>query len=128
MSAEAALAIAELDQALADVGQDIELHRLVGTQLIPIKVRCRAIVRRYRADELVGGITQNDDRVILSPTEIIRAGWPGPNSSATPTERDRRVPRKGDKAVIAGVPRNIEVAMPVYVDNELVRIELQVLG
>lgn len=121
-------ALANLNAALASDGENVEIRRLVGTQLIPINVDCRAFVRGYRADELTSGIIQTDRKVILSPSEIIATGWPGPNSSATPTDRDRRVPIKGDKAVIAGRVCNIEASTGIYIDNQLVRIELQARG
>lgn len=120
--------LAALDEALADVGQTITLRRYTGTQKIPFNVECRAVVRGYQPEELVGGITQQDAMVILSPTEIEAKGWPGPNSSATPTNEDRRVPKKGDAAVINGKVRNVEAAAGIYVDNTLVRIEMRVLG
>jgi hypothetical protein len=91
-------------------------------------------VRNYDAKELIGPITQDQSEVILSPTEIIRKGWPGPeiltagSTPKAPTAQDRRVPIKGDKVVIAGKPRAIEVSTPKYVDGELVRITLRVLG
>lgn len=137
MSKRSDFEVRELDKALADAGEIIELQRLTGTQLIPVKVRCRASVRNYGADELIGGITQDMSEVILSPTEIIRAGWPGPdiekrNASGVVTtafsEQDQRVPRKNDKCVIQGKPRNIEAAKPKYVDDGLVRIVLTVAG
>lgn len=120
--------VSELDKALAADGQDIEIHRLIGTQQIPIKVKCRAFVRNLDAKELIGGIKQDSSEVIISPTEIIRSGWPGPNSSATPTNTDRRVPKVGDWCVITGKLRKIEVPLPTYVDGELVRIKMRVLG
>ena len=125
---EAEQAIADLDVALANDGERIELWRETGTQKIPFKVRCRAFVRGYSAQELIGGITQQDSKVILSPTEITRSGWPGPNSSATSTNQDRRMPRKGDAVVIAGRKRAVEAAGGSYVAGDLVRIELRVLG
>ena len=125
---DAEQAIADLDAALAADGEWIELWRETGTQKIPFKVRCRAFVRGYAAQELVGGIAQNDLKIVMSPTEIIRAGWPGPNSSATPTDQDRRVPRKGDAVVIAGRKRAVETAGGIYVAAELVKIEMRVLG
>lgn len=123
--------VADLDAALAEDGEDIEIWRLIGTQQIPIKVKCRAFVRGYSAEELVGGISQTDSRVVISPTEIIASGWPGPQV-ASPVQpnanQDHRVPRKGDKAVIAGRTRNIEIAHPIYIDGQLVRINMRVLG
>ncbi len=54
-------AVRQLDIALADddVGQDIRLQRLTGTQNIPFEVKCRAVVRGYAPEELVNGITQH---------------------------------------------------------------------
>lgn len=120
--------IAMLDRQLAAHGQDVTLRRLTGTQLIPFDVVCRAFVRGYGPDELTGTIAQGDSLVILSPTEIEANDWPGPNSSATPDTSDRRVPRKGDKVVIAGRVRNVEAPAPIYLGGELVRINLQVRG
>ena len=125
---EAEQAIADLDAALASDGEWVELQRQTGTPQIPFKVTCRAFVRGYTAQELVGGISQTDSKLILSPTEITRAGWPGPNSSATSTNQDRRVPRKGDAVVIAGRKRAVEAAGGIYLGGELVRIEMRVLG
>jgi hypothetical protein len=132
MSAASDREIADLNASLALDGEWIELRRLYGTQMIPVKVTCRAFVRNVGAEELQAGITQEQSNVILGPSEIIATGWPGPwtPSAAEPVrpDIDRRVPRKGDKCVIQGKPRNIEISKPIYVDNELVRIELRVLG
>lgn len=139
MSAASDFEVAQLDLALAADGQDIELWRLqgAGTNPAKVKVGCRAFVRRRANKELVGAIVQNDDWVIISPTEIDRAGWPGPWTPSMPgvpaeatqnPNRDYRLPRKGDKAVINGIDRAIEVVKPIYLDNALIRIELQVLG
>lgn len=134
MSAASDREIADLNSALLQDGEDIEIRRVItaGTTQMNIRVDCRAFVRNYGAEELVGGITQEQVRVTISPSEIIAANWPGPwtpsaNEPAQP-DTDRRVPRKNDKCVIKGKVRNIEVAMPIYVDNELVRINLRVLG
>jgi len=125
---DAEQAIADLDAALAAAGEWIDLWRETGPQRIPFKVRCRAFVRGYAAQELVGGIAQTDSKIVMSPTEIIRAGWPGPHSSATSTEQDRRVPRKGDAVIISGRKRAVETAGGIYLASELVRIEMRVLG
>ena len=125
---DAEQAIADLDDELAKTGQWIEFQRLTGTALIPFTARVRASVRPITAKEIIGNLKQDASKVIISPSEISRSGWPGPNSSATPTAQDRQVPRAGDKAVIAGKTRNIEVAKPIYYDDALVRIEMDVLG
>lgn len=134
MSAASDREITDLNAHLLADGEDIEIRRVItsGTTQMNVRVDCRAFVRNYGADELVGGITQEQSRVVISPSEIIAAGWPGPwtPSASEPVQpaTDRRVPRKNDKCVIKGRVRNIEVAMPIYVDNELVRIDLRVLG
>ncbi len=132
MSDAADREIDDLDMTLAEDGEWIEIRRLYGTQLVPITVTCRAFVRGINAEELVAGISQDSSNIIMSPSEIIAAGWPGPWTPSAPEPvnpgTDRRVPRKGDKAIIKGRTRNIEVSKPIYVDDELVRIELRVLG
>jgi hypothetical protein len=124
-------ATAMLRRQILAHGQDIRLRRVMqgpgGAQII-YSVECRAFVRGYHPDELVGGIIQGDSKVTLSAAEIAAQGWPGPNSSSTPTNQDRRVPRKGDDVVIEGRARNIENAIPFYLNGELVRIELNARG
>lgn len=120
-------AIADLDAALAADGEDIRLVRLTlaaGGVQIPFEVTCRAFVRGYRPEELVGSIDQQDSFVILSPGEIARKQW----TSGRPSTEDRRIPMKGNRAFIAGRPCNVEAATGVYLAGLLVRIELQVKG
>lgn len=124
--------IFDLDYTLGLDGEWIEIRRLFGTQQIPVSVTCRAFVRSIGASELEAGIDQNQSNIVISPSEIIAAGWPGPWTQK-PSElvnpgTDRRVPVKGDKAVIKNRVRNIEVSKPIYVDDELVRIDMRVLG
>jgi hypothetical protein len=130
MTPEAAIAM--LRRQIEAHGQDISLRRVTrtpsGEPNVIYSVDIRAFVRGYRPDELVGGILQGDSKVMLSASEIEASGWPGPNLSTTPTNQDRRVPRKGDDVILEGRVRNIEVATPFYLDNELVRIELEVRG
>jgi hypothetical protein len=133
MSYAADREIHDLNMTLSEDGEWIEIRRLYGTQLIPVSVTCRAFVRAINAEELAAGISQDNSNVVISPSEIIAAGWPGPWTPTLPAEpvnpgTDRRVPKKGDKAVIKNRVRNIEFARPVYVDDELVRINLRVLG
>jgi hypothetical protein len=124
-------AIAMLRRQILAHGQNVRLERVTqgpsGTQII-YKLNVRAFVRGYHPDELVGGIIQGDAKVTLSAAEIEAQGWPGPNSSTTPTKQDRRVPIKGDDVWIAGRKRNIENAVPFYLNGELVRIELNTRG
>lgn len=91
------------------------LRRIVGTHPQTwFDVTCQASVRGYPLEQLIGGITQTDSFVILSPTQI--AQWVG------------GVPRVNDKAIIQGRVRNVQFVNPIYVGGELVRIEMRVLG
>ncbi len=88
-----------------------------------------AFVRGYKPEQLVGSITQTDMFVILSPTEIERAKWPG-GSGLMPVYGvgDPRLPRKGDWVTVRGAQRNVEAVGPIYLRGELVRIEMNVKG
>lgn len=119
-------AIASLDRALANKGEDVILRRGLGTQQVPVDATVRAFVRGLRPEEIVGSLTQTASKVILSPTDIERAQWPG--AQAGTVVGDPRVPRKGDKVVIQGRARAVEFADPVYVNGALVRVNLFVLG
>lgn len=129
MSTHSEREIRELDKSLQEDGEDIVLRRVVGTtNRVFNDVTCRAFVRGYAPNELIAGITQQDSKVILSPTQINRAQWPGGQPPNTPG--DPRIPSKnrGDKAIIAGKERTIESATGIPIDGELVRIEMRVLG
>lgn len=119
--------IEQLDLSLEVDGEDFVLRRVVSTSSPPnIDVTCRGFIRGYMAEELTTTIIQGDSKIIMSPTQITDSDWPYPSS---PTgDLDTRVPRRGDKAIIQGKPRNIETASPIYLANALVRIELQVRG
>lgn len=119
-------AIADLNQALVEDGQPIRLQRLVnvGGSQMPTEVTCQAFVRGYQPQELVGGITQQDVKVIFSPTEIIAASW----QSGRPANEDTRVPMKGNRVFINGRARNVEAAAGLYMAGDLVRIEMQCRG
>jgi hypothetical protein len=128
MPTVAQIEIVELDRSLAVDGEDFVLRRVIGAgHQANVDVLCRGFVRGYAPEELTETIIQGDAKVILSPSQIIRAQWPGGESVAG-AGLDRRVPRRGDKAIIQGKARNIEAAMPIYIADELVRIELQTRG
>lgn len=110
--------IAMLDRQIAEHGQTVAIERLVGTGPMATRqgggVQIAAHVRTLREDELISGMTQDDLMVIVSPTGL--AGW------------QFGVPVKGDKVVIDGRPRNIELAQPIKIAGTLVRLNLKVKG
>lgn len=124
--------IADLDTHLAADGENIVLRRVRGSTLATqqnVDVTCRAFVRGFAPNELVGAITQQDSRVVLSSTEIDAAGWPANEPDST-SPIDERIPRKnrGDKCIIQGRLCSVEAAKGIWIDGVLVRIDMTVRG
>jgi hypothetical protein len=109
-----------LNRALARVGEDVVLRRVVSGS--NVDVTCRARVRSPTTQEVAAGYQQADSLVILSPTQIAQAGWPGDGSMI------RGGGASGDKIKIQGRFRNIERSNPIFVAGALVRYELRVIG
>lgn len=127
--------IALLDQALAATGEDVILRRIVGTKnAINIDAKIRAHVRtivplRNQPSELSSGIAQDHLRVITSPTEIENAQWPGGGiNAAAPFSIDRSLPKRSDRLIIKGRVYHVDIANPIAVAGDVVRIELLVKG
>lgn len=109
----------ELNSGLAMAGESVSLRRLAtppATGFI-YQVDCLAVIRGYSPSELAAGsgITQEDQKMILSPTALTAAGWPG-------------VPRRGDRVVTNRGVMTVQAAAGLYVQDALVRIELTVRG
>jgi len=72
--------------------------------------------------------------VVLSPTQINNAQWPGGTVPALPPfNLDQRVPRAGltDKILLktrGEPPRGVTFSDPSFVAGELVRIDLRISG
>src|SRR5688572_22411935 len=119
----AAQEIADLDRHLELDGQNIVLRRVKGTTLAVqqnVDVTCRAFGRGFSPNELVGSITQQDRKVILSPTQIDEADWPEDEADSTSLV-DPRIPRKnrGDKCIIGGKLHSVESAEGILIDDTL---------
>lgn len=108
-------AIAELDRALAETGEDVILRRYTASTGSPrpkIDLPMKAFVRPLQAEELVGNMDSSFSKVITSPT-----GKTG------------MLPMlKGDKIVIDGRERNVELPKPIKFAGQLVRITLMIGG
>ena len=122
-----AQAIADLDFALSEAGEPCVLRRpgFIGMTPAPVDVTVMARVRTYKPSQIAGATLQGDSTAVLSPTEIIAAGWPGTDPG---DGTDARVPREGDRLIVAGRARAIVSADPVYIAGVLVPINLQVRG
>jgi hypothetical protein len=125
--------IAALDNALAQAGEDIILRRVVGTapNQVNIDVKCRARVNAATVQQIVAGIPATDLNVIISPSEINAAQWPGGTVPALPPfNLDQRIPRiTTDKALMRGQqPRAVAFVDPKFINGDLVRIDFRVTG
>lgn len=126
--------IAALDQALKLAGEDIILRRTVGKgdNQVNVDVTCRARVVAVSVEQLAAGIPATDLNLILSPSEINAAQWPGGQLPAVPPLNiDQRIPRAGvtDKIVMRGLaPKAITFVDPQIIGGELVRINMRIAG
>jgi hypothetical protein len=112
---------ARLDRSLLRRGQECTLQRLVGTSLTPISVTIRAHIRGYTPQEIVAGsgLAIGNSHVIMSSTEVEAAQWPSALES--------RIPRRGDRLVVAGVNRTVLFAWAaLHISGELIRIEMAI--
>lgn len=125
--------IAALDDALAQVGEDATLRRVVGqgnnTQNSDVAIRAK--FGPVPPEKLVDGITQADFEVILSPTQILAHGWPGGNTAPPINPNASWLPQVNDKVLRQATGRWHNVKVPPRVlapTGEVVRIELIVAG
>ncbi|WP_257164683.1 hypothetical protein [Bradyrhizobium sp. SRS-191] len=124
--------IAALDRALRVAGEDINLRRRFGEAPNETfaTVTCRARVDRQVIGQSPAGILLTKYSLILSPTQINEAGWPGAVLADQP-DADPRIPRENDTddVIIRGErPRVITVCDAKVIGGELVRINLECVG
>lgn len=122
--------IADLDDELREYGDDVILRRRIAGA--PHDVGCKAKITSYRLrdTEFVPNtaITQEDLIVIMSPSEIAAAGWPGSVPFEVSDMPIDSLIRKGDKLVVRGIERNVEVVDPQRPGGTVVRFDMRVLG
>jgi len=99
-------AISRLDAAIARRGQTISLRRGGGALHT-----CKAVVRGYEPDQVVGLITLADRKVIVSPTGLGAFG----------------LPQDGDDFAANGRLGKVQSDVnPIYLNDVLVRVEMRV--
>lgn len=104
-----AQAIAALDRQLARHGKTVMHHVMANGAPVMPGTPCRAFMRQMKPDELIGGLTQKDRKVTISPTSIAAIS-------------------EGDRIVTAGKAYRVEVAEPLRVDGVVVRFNMTVKG
>jgi hypothetical protein len=131
----AAALISALDSALlAGAWEEIILRRVVGTapNQVNIDVKCIARVDAMKVEEIVAGIPATDLNIVISPTQINNAQWPGGQVPALPPFNvDQRVPRINgpDKVLLRGAaPRTVAFCDPKFLGTEPIRINMRVTG
>lgn len=118
--------IADLDAALRMAGELAKLYRRPAAGVFSIDVWCT--LRGYAPSEIIAGadMTQQDQQMVLSPTDLIAGGWPGPG--ITPPGPPL-VPRRGDRIVTAsGRGLTIQAAQGIFIGGVLVRIDGRARG
>jgi hypothetical protein len=126
--------LAQLDRRLARRGEMVDLRRISGTtNQTYVQCRVPAIIRPLTVEQLIAGITQQNFFIILSPTHILRAQWPGgftpPATGGIITSfTDPRLPRANDKIYVRTAQKNVDRVAPVFDRGECIRIEINVIG
>ncbi len=107
--------IAELDRRLVEDGELVTIFRYTGTTNPRPKVEITdvpAFVRSVKPEQLVGSIDQTAQNIAISPTKM---------GGLLPL-------KKGDKVIVQGRERQVELPKPIYMGGILVRINLVVTG
>lgn len=122
--------IADLDDELAEYGDDVILVRRIAGVAHNLPCKAHITAYRLRDTELVTktAISQEDLIVIMSPSEIAAAGWPGSTPFDVADMPIDSLIRKGDKLVVRNKERNIEVVDPHRPGGTVVRFDMRVLG
>src|SRR6185437_5461868 len=120
--------IAALDDALAEDGEDVILRRIVGAANIDVTCRAKVIPLslRFGVDKIVGGVVALGVSIVISPTQIDRAQWPGGTLPLrAPFNTDPRIPRiDQDRAIVRGRLYSLTYVTPLIVAGKIVRIEM----
>jgi len=104
-----------LVEPIARYGQSMMLRRRVGTTNAFTDVSVKGVARAYQPNELLGGLQQGDQRVVISSKEIRDAGWPAP-------------PASGDLLVWNSSTRTVRGARHIKIGEEILGYDLWVRG
>lgn len=121
-----------LDAALLAKGEDIVLRRQVasGSNIANIDVTCRARIDIVGVEVIAGAIAVSDLKIIMSPTEILAAQWPG-GVPAYPVSNvsDVRIPRITDFVIARGKVRQVKMVDPKIIGADgWCRVNMVVAG
>jgi hypothetical protein len=126
--------LAQLDRRLDQRGELVDLRRISGTtNQTYVQCRIPAIIQPLTVEQLIGGITQQNFFIIISPTHILRQQWPGgytpPATGGTIVSFiDPRLPKVNDKIYVRTAQKNVDQVAPIFDRGQCIRIELKVIG
>lgn len=131
----AAALISALDDAISQGShEEVILRRTVGVapNMVNIDVTCIARVDVASVHQIEAGIPATDLNIIMSPSQVNAAQWPGGSIPALPPFNvDQSIPRAGmtDKVLMRGqAPRAIAFVDPKFFGSDVVRINMRVTG
>lgn len=129
MITEADQALRDLDDELAATGETIALRKKYGKFF----VECRTLAKfaeRQSIDvaALVPGDRQKDQLLIVSPSGIIRANWPGPQQLPLASRSDKHIPQSGVTIISSRGTLTVQQPGPIYIGTTLVRINVLARG
>lgn len=128
--------IAALDRGLAVAGKWVHLRRTIGDDenTVFVEVRVRARVDAMDNTINAAGHRVSEYALIISPTQINEAQWPGGTiPSVPPFNVDQRIPRKDSTDQILMYDLHDNPLTITFVDakifnDELLRINLRCAG
>ncbi|CAN7693450.1 hypothetical protein LJR030_003673 [Rhizobium sp. LjRoot30] len=123
--------VARLDRQLRRRGEWITLRHQTGSTSHQI-VQTRGIVKTFGQERLIGGISQTNYMIILSPTDLRNSGFPGAEPKVVPNgtfpPEDPNLPDRSGSVTFRGRYAAIESVDAIYDRDEVVRIEIKVMG
>jgi hypothetical protein len=123
--------LAQLDRQIRLRGEKVQLVKQ-SILLTKTRANIRGIVKTLGIAQLVGGLSQTSYVVVISPTHLRRAGWPGATAATIPTgitsTKDLTIPIINDAMIFRGAQKSISKVDAIYDGDECVRIELYCTG
>jgi hypothetical protein len=126
--------LARLDRQIRLHGEEVQVTRTTGSSTQTVtRANIRGIVKTLGIQQLIAGITQTNYVVIVSPTDLRRAGWPGaiaPSaaSGVSVSVKDPCIPIVNDRMIFRARTNTISKVDAIYDGDECVRIELSCTG
>lgn len=109
------------------------LRRTVGAGNNVVNVDCdvRVAIHELSGEEITTGISIGDAQVIMSPTPLLAAQWPGGASDAVTYPHAPWAPKQNDWIIVKATGRKRLIKAPPKLfapTGEIVRIEMIVAG